>query len=888
MVTPPGDLEATSQPRTGKSEAEEAHGAAIAPQKAGSFDVRRSAQEGTPSLTPQIRKTLSIDWTENLWSPCDEDEEDELSLFASPDYVPYWHRDISEGKDKDISSEKWGVLHETIALGSEIISQTDDTDKASEGSGCLTRPETPQMVDTDVGSIPDVSGKESDGSCDGTENFVERAPDPPADCNYPLLDNSFTHAVNPSRRGLEPSPSMPEDSKGDGFKVIAAASHFTDFTTGALIPTDDFGFMREDLISKMGEEEEDATIARLSRSSDPEEHIPIAPRNKLEIKAPVNGPVDKIKASTEIWESDDSLSQEECEHGVPTSPSLTPGNIEYLSAIRIQRLIRGLQMRHRLLVEMGVAKRRMWERRTKTKEQTRIHSDIRRLSRAYLRHRAFVLDIPGPGSMVLAVRRVCAVKIQRWFLQKNAFFRAVWKSITGFQALFRGYSQRQKYQKMFLARPVPSPPLPRKRPLDAFTAVIRIQSWVRVCVIRRAYLNETRLRHSYSNVLWDRKKEDVRRKILSLVPSVNWREQALTSGTIASDKLKFEKLADRDFVSTPQNQSAQNVGSSPWFQDTIFLSSSQSRDLQDLRDLSVSTIPDELADTGLANLSASKVSGKVREELSALQVQILSGAVKADNCNSPSASHKVDTAVGGFASHSSQFSTTLGKRILAGVGREKPVPFDSKKQGDHDEDDVASYSSQLTRKSRAANLIRQRRKLSSSRFYAHIVQPAEFEGPTGRRKVSPERAGSGEEFEDPPLDHIVRSIKEEKEEDIVPEDAQSMIAVPIDAPAPIIYPYQKESVSVAVSAAAAPVISPFVDGNVSPDRDIPASNKTISTGSISHMSSENNNSDGGSSAEELPFDVRRTTAIAKNVAEIPTVQDFFVQEEADGFMEELF
>ena len=48
------------------------------------------------------------------------------------------------------------------------------------------------MVDTDVGSIPDVSGKESDGSCDGTENFVERAPDPPADCNYPLLGNSFT------------------------------------------------------------------------------------------------------------------------------------------------------------------------------------------------------------------------------------------------------------------------------------------------------------------------------------------------------------------------------------------------------------------------------------------------------------------------------------------------------------------------------------------------------------------------------------------------------------------------------------------------------------------------------------------------------------------------
>lgn len=150
------------------------------------------------------------------------------------------------------------------------------------------------------------------------------------------------------------------------------------------------------------------------------------------------------------------------------------------------------------------------EPRTKTQDQTRIHSDIRRAARSYLRHRALVLDTPGPGSMTLAVRRVCAIRIQRWFLHQAAFYRKMWTSITGFQALARGHLQRKRYEKVLEQQSRPK--VVKNRPLDAFTAVIRIQAWVRSTIIRRAYVHEHRLRASYTDIQWDK-----RRRVLETV-----------------------------------------------------------------------------------------------------------------------------------------------------------------------------------------------------------------------------------------------------------------------------------------------------------------------------------------------------------------------------------
>ena len=59
---------------------------------------------------------------------------------------------------------------------------------------------------------------------------------------------------------------------------------------------------------------------------------------------------------------------------------------------------------------MGVAKRRKWEPRTKTAQLTRLHSKIRRSARAFLRSRPDLLT-----SIIYAIRRICAIKIQRCF-----------------------------------------------------------------------------------------------------------------------------------------------------------------------------------------------------------------------------------------------------------------------------------------------------------------------------------------------------------------------------------------------------------------------------------------------------------------------------------------
>ena len=70
--------------------------------------------------------------------------------------------------------------------------------------------------------------------------------------------------------------------------------------------------------------------------------------------------------------------------------------------------------------QLGIAKRRKWEKRSKTIQMTKIHSNIRREARDLLRDRALSTDngMICPGSIYLAARTVCAIIIQRWW-KKN-------------------------------------------------------------------------------------------------------------------------------------------------------------------------------------------------------------------------------------------------------------------------------------------------------------------------------------------------------------------------------------------------------------------------------------------------------------------------------------
>jgi hypothetical protein len=76
------------------------------------------------------------------------------------------------------------------------------------------------------------------------------------------------------------------------------------------------------------------------------------------------------------------------------------------ASVIIQSLFRGWLCRYRILSELGIAKRRHWQKREKTPSVTKIHSSIRRDARKLLRSQY-------ANSMVVAVRIVCAKTIQR-------------------------------------------------------------------------------------------------------------------------------------------------------------------------------------------------------------------------------------------------------------------------------------------------------------------------------------------------------------------------------------------------------------------------------------------------------------------------------------------
>jgi hypothetical protein len=99
--------------------------------------------------------------------------------------------------------------------------------------------------------------------------------------------------------------------------------------------------------------------------------------------------------------------------------------MEHASVI-IQSLYRGWLCRYRILSELGIAKRRHWQKREKSQSLTKIHSSIRRDARKLLRMHCL-------NSMVVAVRIVCAKKIQRCW--RNALIELKNRRETGFDIL---------------------------------------------------------------------------------------------------------------------------------------------------------------------------------------------------------------------------------------------------------------------------------------------------------------------------------------------------------------------------------------------------------------------------------------------------------------------
>lgn len=93
------------------------------------------------------------------------------------------------------------------------------------------------------------------------------------------------------------------------------------------------------------------------------------------------------------------------------------------AAVIIQSTYRGWSSRYRILCDFGVAKRRHWQIREKSHSITKIHSSIRRDARKLLR-------IQSTSSMIVAVRIVCAERIQRWW--RNASVALTHRRETGF------------------------------------------------------------------------------------------------------------------------------------------------------------------------------------------------------------------------------------------------------------------------------------------------------------------------------------------------------------------------------------------------------------------------------------------------------------------------
>eukprot|EP00592_Proboscia_alata_P006764 CAMPEP_0194356514 /NCGR_PEP_ID=MMETSP0174-20130528/4144_1 /TAXON_ID=216777 /ORGANISM="Proboscia alata, Strain PI-D3" /LENGTH=901 /DNA_ID=CAMNT_0039126135 /DNA_START=25 /DNA_END=2731 /DNA_ORIENTATION=+ len=131
-----------------------------------------------------------------------------------------------------------------------------------------------------------------------------------------------------------------------------------------------------------------------------------------------------LRVSREVWSDATSLFDSSSDEDEDYEEFDIKALKLVVRATCIQTIWRGYSARHQLLRQIGVAKPRRYELCSTSKSVLRIQSQIRRKARAILRKK-LVLDEKQQthasssnrriGSLVLAIRYVCAQVIQRWY-----------------------------------------------------------------------------------------------------------------------------------------------------------------------------------------------------------------------------------------------------------------------------------------------------------------------------------------------------------------------------------------------------------------------------------------------------------------------------------------
>ena len=331
-------------------------------------------------------------------------------------------------------------------------------------------------------------------------------------------------------------------------------------------------------------------------------------------------------------------------------------------------------------------------------------------------------------------------------------------------------------------QPTPSLKEAKKRPLDAFTAVIRIQAWVRSSIIRRAYLHEHRLRASYTDAQWGKKKVAARNRILALVPTSNGEHVPETNAR----QNDFEDGPDEMAEPKYRNSRAQSQ-STPYKSSTI----------------SVDPSPISMATAALTDLERTLEEAREARDLSGLSAPYVSDTPNYSYENSYVSPHRLfDSGSPGRSEFEvvSSHGTTTGS-IPTGQSYDEDkgwtnsdsLPkewhekrFDShsavlpnEDQGEipHDESTTSNTeTSSLLAAARSSKLKRMKGKLSSSRFGTSTTSTsnddnivAQQKGQSITRHENGHRiktaAGAGstrQQYDDPPLS-MPMSFEEEDE-----------------------------------------------------------------------------------------------------------------------------
>ena len=210
-----------------------------------------------------------------------------------------------------------------------------------------------------------------------------------------------------------------------------------------------------------------------------------------------------------------------------------------VACCQIQRIFRGMRTRQILMEDMGIAKRRKWQKRTKSLSLTKCHSDMRRAARMYLRDK-----LPVRSSMMVAIRSVCCRRLQIWWTQ-----RIKWKLTFNRKCQLRRQQMNltskylenleniiriQKWIRCVMQR--------RKYVVNIKPAVIQIQACARAFIYRRMFVRELRLRHT-SGKKWKHRKLQLGKKMLKM--------QHLTSSHQSKETVRENTTENRVLFSDP-------------------------------------------------------------------------------------------------------------------------------------------------------------------------------------------------------------------------------------------------------------------------------------------------------------------------------------------------